>query len=169
MTAVLMSRSFWELTQVLICVCRPRMKSVSRAALILLQNQADQRHSLARLAGPEEDARARHLRHHAVRGLLAWRGEKLDLSHSSFVLQGIPNPKRGSRPPTDRRRRFFLPSKTCAPFMRNTWMCVCDKITHVHYPVRGVLGDMSVCRCVSRWLWRWAMRNPGGQRRIDGW
>ena len=30
-TAALMSLSFWELTQVLICRCRPLMKSVSRA------------------------------------------------------------------------------------------------------------------------------------------
>ena len=30
-TAALMSLNFWELTQVLICVCRPWMKSVSRA------------------------------------------------------------------------------------------------------------------------------------------
>ena len=46
---------------------------------ILLQNQADQSHDLARFRRPEEDAGARHQGHHGVRGLLAGelgRGEK---------------------------------------------------------------------------------------------
>ena len=33
-------------------------------ALVLLQDEADERHGLARLAGPEEDARAWHQGHH---------------------------------------------------------------------------------------------------------
>ena len=56
-------------------------------ASILLQNQADQRHGLARFGRPEEDAGARHQGHHGIRGLLAGvlgRGKKLDLPHSSF-------------------------------------------------------------------------------------
>ena len=45
---------------------------------VLLQNQADQSHGFAGLAGAEENACAWDQRHHGVRGLFAavfWRGE----------------------------------------------------------------------------------------------
>ena len=57
-------------------------------ASILLQNHADQRHGLARFRRPQ-DAGARRLGHHGVRGLLAGalgRGEELDLPHSSLCV-----------------------------------------------------------------------------------
>ena len=62
-------------------------------ALVLLQDETDERHSFARLAAPKEDARAWHQGHHGVRGLLAGvlrRGEKLDLPHSSFCVTQVP-------------------------------------------------------------------------------
>ena len=62
-------------------------------ALVLLQDETDERHSFARLAVPKEDARAWHQGHHGVRGLLAGvlrRGEKLDLPHSSFCVTQVP-------------------------------------------------------------------------------
>ena len=62
-------------------------------ALVLLQDETDERHSFARLAGPKEDARAWRQGHHGVRGLLAGvlrRGEKLDLPHSSFCVTQVP-------------------------------------------------------------------------------
>ena len=58
-------------------------------ALVLLQDETDERHSFARLAGPKEDARAWHQEHHGVRGLLAGvlrRGEKLAEAVRSFCL-----------------------------------------------------------------------------------
>ena len=58
---------------------------------VLLQNHADQRHSLAGLAGAEEDACAWNLGHHGVRGLFASVfscGKELDLPHSfAFTSQ----------------------------------------------------------------------------------
>ena len=70
-------------------------------ASILLQDEADQRHGFAGLAGPEENARAWDQGHHGVRGLLAavfWRGEYLDLPHSFFCLYfRNSKPQRGAR------------------------------------------------------------------------
>ena len=67
-------------------------------APVLLQNQADQSHGFAGLAGAEEDARTRDQGHHGVRGLFAavfWHRKQLDFPHSLFCLY-FPNSTQGT-------------------------------------------------------------------------
>ena len=69
-------------------------------APVLLQNQADQSHGFAGLAGAEEDARTRDQGHHGVRGLFAavfWHRKQLDLSHPFVLLAKFEAGEPGGR------------------------------------------------------------------------
>ena len=83
-------------------------------APVLLQNQADQSHGFAGLAGAEEDARTWHQGHHGVRGLLAavlCRGKQLIFPISFALLAKFEAGKPGGESVS-----ALLHSRTLAEF-----------------------------------------------------